>query len=80
MAEAAASIDVLCGAASGIRWARSFREAIEAYAAPDAATTVTRLVWSGQRNLLPPGRCHSGPAPAHPTESRLGVYGPARCA
>jgi alkanesulfonate monooxygenase SsuD/methylene tetrahydromethanopterin reductase-like flavin-dependent oxidoreductase (luciferase family) len=94
MAKAAASIDVLSGGrfehAIG---AGAFWDAIEAYGGPrraprdalaalEEAITVTRLVWSGQRNLRFTGEhyrlagAHSGPLPAHPMGIWLGVYGP----
>jgi alkanesulfonate monooxygenase SsuD/methylene tetrahydromethanopterin reductase-like flavin-dependent oxidoreductase (luciferase family) len=94
MAKAAASIDVLSGGrfqyALG---AGSFWDAIEAYGGPrrtprdalaalEEALIITRLVWSGQRNLRFNGQhyrlagAHSGPVPAHPIGIWLGVYGP----
>ena len=94
MAKAAASIDVLSGGRfEHALGAGGFWDAIEAYgglrrtpgdalAALEEAITVTRLVWSGQRNLRFTGRhyrlagAHSGPVPAHPIGIWLGVYGP----
>jgi alkanesulfonate monooxygenase SsuD/methylene tetrahydromethanopterin reductase-like flavin-dependent oxidoreductase (luciferase family) len=94
MAKAAASIDVLSGGRfEHALGAGGFWDAIEAYGGPrrtprdalaalEEAITVTRLVWSGQRNLRFDGRhyrlagAHSGPVPAHPIGIWLGVYGP----
>ena len=94
MAKAAASIDVLSGGRfEHALGAGGFWDAIEAYGGPrrtppdalgalEEAITVTRLVWSGQRNLRFNGRhyrlagAHSGPVPAHPIGIWLGVYGP----
>ena len=94
MAKAAASIDVLSGGRfEHALGAGGFRDAIEAYGGPrraprdalaalDEAIIVTRLVWSGQRNLRFDGQhyrlagAHSGPVPAHPIGIWLGVYGP----
>ena len=94
MAKAAASIDVLSGGRfEHALGAGGFWDAIEAYGGPrraprdalaalEEAITVTRLVWSGQRNLRFNGRhyrlagAHSGPVPAHPMGIWLGVYGP----
>ena len=94
MAKAAASIDVLSdGRFEHALGAGGFWDAIEAYGGPrrtprdalaalEEAITVTRLVWSGQRNLRFTGRhyrlagAHSGPVPAHPIGIWLGVYGP----
>jgi alkanesulfonate monooxygenase SsuD/methylene tetrahydromethanopterin reductase-like flavin-dependent oxidoreductase (luciferase family) len=94
MAKAAASIDVLSGGRfEHALGAGGFWDAIEAYGGPrraprdaltalEEAITVTRLVWSGQRNLRFDGRhyrlagAHSGPVPAHPMGIWLGVYGP----
>jgi alkanesulfonate monooxygenase SsuD/methylene tetrahydromethanopterin reductase-like flavin-dependent oxidoreductase (luciferase family) len=94
MAKAAASIDVLSGGRfeHGLG-AGGFWDAIEAYggarraprdalAALEEAITVTRLVWSGQRNLRFNGQhyrlagAQSGPVPAHRMGIWLGVYGP----
>jgi alkanesulfonate monooxygenase SsuD/methylene tetrahydromethanopterin reductase-like flavin-dependent oxidoreductase (luciferase family) len=94
MAKAAASIDVLSGGRfEHALGAGGFWDAIEAYGGPrraprdalaalEEAITVTRLVWSGQRNLRFSGEhyrlvgAHSGPVPAHPMGVWLGVYGP----
>jgi alkanesulfonate monooxygenase SsuD/methylene tetrahydromethanopterin reductase-like flavin-dependent oxidoreductase (luciferase family) len=94
MAKAAASIDVLSGGRfEHALGAGGFWDAIEAYGGPrrtprdalaalEEAITVTRLVWSGQRNLRFNGRhyrlagAHSGPVPAHRIGIWLGVYGP----
>jgi alkanesulfonate monooxygenase SsuD/methylene tetrahydromethanopterin reductase-like flavin-dependent oxidoreductase (luciferase family) len=94
MAKAAASIDVLSGGRfEHALGAGGFWDAIEAYGGPrrtprdalaalEEAITVTRLVWSGQRNLRFNGRhyrlagAHSGPVPAHRIGVWLGVYGP----
>jgi alkanesulfonate monooxygenase SsuD/methylene tetrahydromethanopterin reductase-like flavin-dependent oxidoreductase (luciferase family) len=94
MAKAAASIDVLSGGRfEHALGAGSFWDAIDAYGGPrrtprdalaalEEAITVSRLVWSGQRNLRFNGRhyhlagAHSGPVPAHPIGIWLGVYGP----
>jgi alkanesulfonate monooxygenase SsuD/methylene tetrahydromethanopterin reductase-like flavin-dependent oxidoreductase (luciferase family) len=94
MAKAAASIDVLSGGRfEHALGAGAFWEAIEAYggahrsprqalAALEEAIAVTRLIWSGQRNLRFNGDhyrlagAHSGPVPAHPIGIWLGVYGP----
>jgi alkanesulfonate monooxygenase SsuD/methylene tetrahydromethanopterin reductase-like flavin-dependent oxidoreductase (luciferase family) len=94
MAKAAASIDVLSGGRfEHALGAGGFWDAIEAYGGPrrtprdaltalEEAITVTRLVWSGQRNLRFTGRhyrlagAHSGPVPAHRIGIWLGVYGP----
>jgi alkanesulfonate monooxygenase SsuD/methylene tetrahydromethanopterin reductase-like flavin-dependent oxidoreductase (luciferase family) len=94
MAKAAASIDVLSGGRfEHALGAGGFWDAIEAYGGPrraprdalaalEEAITVTRLVWSGQRNLRFDGRhyrlagAQSGPVPAHPIGIWLGVYGP----
>jgi alkanesulfonate monooxygenase SsuD/methylene tetrahydromethanopterin reductase-like flavin-dependent oxidoreductase (luciferase family) len=94
LAKAAASIDVLSGGRfEHALGAGGFWDAIEAYGGPrraprdalaalEEAITVTRLVWSGQRNLRFNGEhyrlvgAHSGPLPAHPMGIWLGVYGP----
>ena len=94
MAKAAASIDVLSGGRfEHALGAGGFWDAIEAYGGPrrtprdaltalEEAITVTRLVWSGQRNLRFNGQhyrlagANSGPVPAHPMGIWLGVYGP----
>jgi alkanesulfonate monooxygenase SsuD/methylene tetrahydromethanopterin reductase-like flavin-dependent oxidoreductase (luciferase family) len=94
MAKAAASIDVLsAGRFEHALGAGGFWDAIEAYGGPrrsprdalaalEEAIIVTRLVWSGQRNLRFDGEhyrlagAHSGPLPAHPMGIWLGVYGP----
>jgi alkanesulfonate monooxygenase SsuD/methylene tetrahydromethanopterin reductase-like flavin-dependent oxidoreductase (luciferase family) len=94
MAKAAASIDVLSGGRfEHALGAGGFWDAIEAYGGPrrgprdalaalEEAIAVTRLVWSGQRNLRFTGQhyrlagAHSGPVPAHPIGIWLGVYGP----
>lgn len=94
MAKAAASIDVLSGGRfEHALGAGGFWDAIEAYGGPrrapgdalralEEAIRVTRLVWSGQRNLRFSGEhyrlagAHSGPVPAHPMGIWLGVYGP----
>jgi alkanesulfonate monooxygenase SsuD/methylene tetrahydromethanopterin reductase-like flavin-dependent oxidoreductase (luciferase family) len=94
MAKAAASIDVLSGGRfEHALGAGGFWDAIEAYGGPrraprdalaalEEAITVTRLVWSGQRNLRFAGDhyrlagANSGPVPAHPMGIWLGVYGP----
>ncbi len=93
-AKAAAGIDVLSGGRfEHALGAGGFWDAIEAYGGPrrsprdalaalEEAIAVTRLVWSGQRNLRFNGRhyrlagAHSGPVPAHPIGIWLGVYGP----
>jgi alkanesulfonate monooxygenase SsuD/methylene tetrahydromethanopterin reductase-like flavin-dependent oxidoreductase (luciferase family) len=94
MAKAAASIDLLSGGRfEHALGAGAFWDAIEAYGGPrraprdalaalEEAIIVTRLVWSGQRNLRFDGEhyrlagAHSGPLPAHPIGIWLGVYGP----
>src|SRR3954447_24345468 len=94
MAKAAASIDVLSGGRfEHALGAGGFWDAIEAYggarraprqalAALEEAIMVTRLVWSGDRNLRFNGEhyrlagAHSGPVPPHPIGIWLGVYGP----
>jgi alkanesulfonate monooxygenase SsuD/methylene tetrahydromethanopterin reductase-like flavin-dependent oxidoreductase (luciferase family) len=94
MAKAAASIDVLSGGRfEHALGAGGFWDAIEAYGGPrraprdalaalEEAIMVTRLVWSGQRNLRFNGEhyrlagAHSGPLPAHQMGIWLGVYGP----
>jgi alkanesulfonate monooxygenase SsuD/methylene tetrahydromethanopterin reductase-like flavin-dependent oxidoreductase (luciferase family) len=94
MAKAAASIDVLSGGRfEHALGAGGFWDAIEAYGGPrraprdalaalEEAIIVTRLVWSGQRNLRFNGEhyrlagAHSGPLPAHQMGIWLGVYGP----
>jgi alkanesulfonate monooxygenase SsuD/methylene tetrahydromethanopterin reductase-like flavin-dependent oxidoreductase (luciferase family) len=94
MAKAAASIDVLSGGRfEHALGAGGFWDAIEAYGGPrraprdalaalEEATIITRLIWSGQRNLRFTGQhyhlagAHSGPVPAHPIGIWLGVYGP----
>ena len=94
MAKAAASIDVLSGGRFELGLgAGGFWDAIEAYGGPrrspgealgalEEAITVSRLAWSGQRNLRFNGEhyrlagAHSGPVPAHPIGIWLGVYGP----
>jgi alkanesulfonate monooxygenase SsuD/methylene tetrahydromethanopterin reductase-like flavin-dependent oxidoreductase (luciferase family) len=94
MAKAAASIDVLSGGRfEHALGAGGFWDAIEAYGGPrraprdalaalEEAIMVTRLVWSGQRNLRFAGEhyrlagAHSGPVPTHPMGIWLGVYGP----
>ena len=94
MAKAAASIDVLSGGRfEHALGAGGFWDAIEAYGGPrrgprdalaalEEAIAVTRLVWSGQRNLRFTGQhyrlagAHSGPVPVHPIGIWLGVYGP----
>lgn len=94
MAKAAASIDVLSGGRfEHALGAGGFWDAIEAYGGPrrsprdalgalEEAIAVTRLVWSGQRNLRFNGEhyrlagANSGPVPAHPMGIWLGVYGP----
>ena len=94
MAKAAASIDVLSGGRfEHALGAGGFWDAIEAYGGPrraprdalaalEEAITVTRLVWSGERNLRFDGQhyrlagAHSGPVPAHAIGIWLGVYGP----
>jgi alkanesulfonate monooxygenase SsuD/methylene tetrahydromethanopterin reductase-like flavin-dependent oxidoreductase (luciferase family) len=94
MAKAAASIDVLSGGRfEHALGAGGFWDAIEAYGGPrraprdalaalEEAIIITRLVWSGQRNLRFNGQhyrlagAHSGPVPAHPMGIWLGVYGP----
>jgi len=94
MAKAAASIDVLSGGRfeHGLG-AGGFWDAIEAFGGPrrtprdalaalEEAIMVTRLVWSGQRNLRFDGEhyrlagANSGPLPAHQIGIWLGVYGP----
>jgi len=94
MAKAAASIDVLSGGRFELGLgAGAFWDAIEAYGGPrrapgesldalEEAIAVTRLIWSGERNLRFEGRhyrlagAHSGPVPAHDIGIWLGVYGP----
>ena len=94
LAKAAASIDVLSGGRFELGLgAGGFWDAIEAYGGPrrtpgeslaalEEAIAVTRLIWSGERNLRFDGRhyrlagAHSGPVPAHPIGIWLGVYGP----
>jgi alkanesulfonate monooxygenase SsuD/methylene tetrahydromethanopterin reductase-like flavin-dependent oxidoreductase (luciferase family) len=94
LAKAAASIDVLSGGRFELGLgAGGFWDAIEAYGGPrrtpgdslsalEEAIAVTRLIWSGERNLRFEGRhyrlagAHSGPVPAHPIGIWLGVYGP----
>jgi alkanesulfonate monooxygenase SsuD/methylene tetrahydromethanopterin reductase-like flavin-dependent oxidoreductase (luciferase family) len=94
MAKAAASIDLLSGGRfEHALGAGAFWDAIDAYGGPrraprdalaalEEAIIVTRLVWSGQRNLRFDGEhyrlagAHSGPLPAHPIGIWLGVYGP----
>jgi alkanesulfonate monooxygenase SsuD/methylene tetrahydromethanopterin reductase-like flavin-dependent oxidoreductase (luciferase family) len=94
MAKAAASIDVLSGGRFELGLgAGAFWEAIAAYGGPrrrpaaalaalEEAIAVTRLVWSGERNLRFAGAhyrlagAHSGPVPPHPIGIWLGVYGP----
>jgi alkanesulfonate monooxygenase SsuD/methylene tetrahydromethanopterin reductase-like flavin-dependent oxidoreductase (luciferase family) len=94
MAKAAASIDVLSGGRfEHALGAGGFWDAIEAYGGPrraprdalaalEEAIIITRLVWSGERNLRFNGEhyrlagAHSGPVPAHPMGIWLGVYGP----
>ena len=94
MAKAAASIDVLSGGRfEHALGAGAFWDAVEAYGGPrrtprdalaalEEAIAVTRLVWSGQRNLRFNGEhyrlagANSGPVPAHPIGIWLGVYGP----
>lgn len=93
MAKAAASIDALSGGRFELGLgAGAFWDAIEAYGGPrrapgesldalEEAIAVTRLVWSGERNLRFEGRhyrlagAHSGPVPAHDIGIWLGVYG-----
>ena len=94
LAKAAASIDVLSGGRFELGLgAGGFWDAIEAYGGPrrtpgeslgalEEAIAVTRLIWSGERNLRFDGRhyrlagAHSGPVPAHSIGIWLGVYGP----
>ena len=94
MAKTAASIDVLSGGRfEHALGAGGFWDAIAAYGGPrrspgdalaalEEAVAVTRLVWSGQRNLRFNGEhyrlagANSGPVPAHPIGIWLGVYGP----
>ena len=94
MAKAAASIDVLSGGRFELGLgAGAFWDAIAAYGGPrrapgesldalEEAIAVTRLIWSGERNLRFEGRhyrlagAHSGPVPAHDIGIWLGVYGP----
>jgi alkanesulfonate monooxygenase SsuD/methylene tetrahydromethanopterin reductase-like flavin-dependent oxidoreductase (luciferase family) len=94
MAKTAASIDVLSGGRfEHALGAGAFWDAVEAYGGPrrtprdalaalEEAIAVTRLVWSGQRNLRFNGEyyrlagANSGPVPAHPIGIWLGVHGP----
>jgi alkanesulfonate monooxygenase SsuD/methylene tetrahydromethanopterin reductase-like flavin-dependent oxidoreductase (luciferase family) len=94
LAKAAASLDVLSGGRFELGLgAGAFWDAIAAYGGPrrepaaalaalDEAIDVTRLAWSGQRNMRFEGAhyrlagAHSGPVPAHPIGIWLGVYGP----
>ena len=94
MAKAAVSLDVLSrgrfelGVGAGGFW-----DAIVAYGGPrrtpgealaalEEAIDVTRLIWSGERNLRYTGThyslagAQSGPVPAHELGIWLGVYGP----